>query len=332
MSYFRFSSGGRKNQKGDFMRKKKRLWVLICTLALVCSLIGCGTKKQEEDTNTPARGTTEYPVTVTGSDKAELTFEKEPEKIVSVGPNITEIIYSLEVQEKLVGRTDYCDYPAEVSEIESIGPLYPLDVEKIISLSPDLIIGSAHFDEESKKKLEKLNIPVLYLYEERSVEGVYAMIQTLGTVLNASEKASAVVEEMKQKLDQVKEKIDGLDLVDVYYVVGFGEGGEFTAGGDTFIHDILTLAGGKNIAEDVSGWSYSLEKLIEKDPTVILLPSYFYDSFITTEPYNNLTAVKNNRVYVVDENKLNRQCARNADIVLEIASLLHPDIFKSKDQ
>ncbi len=314
------------------MRKRKRLWVLICTLALVSSLIGCGTKKQEEDTNTTAKGTTKYPVTVTGSDKAELTLEKEPQKIVSVAPNITEIIYSLDAQNKLVGRTDYCDYPIEVSEVESIGPLYPLDVEKVISLSPDLVIGSAHFDEESKKKLEELNIPVLYLYEEHSVEGVYTIIQTLGTVLNSSEKASEVVEEMKQKLDQVKEKIDSLDPVDVYYVVGFGEGGEFTAGGDTFIHDILTLAGGKNIADDVFGWSYSLEKLIEKDPTVILLPSYFYDSFITTEPYSNLTAVKNNRVYVIDENKLSRQCARNADIVLEIANLLYPDIFEQKDQ
>lgn len=315
------------------MKGKKRIWVLLGTLALVCSLIGCGTKKQKEDTGGDASETaTQYPVTVKGSDGSELTLEKEPERIVSAGPNITEIIYSLNAQEKLVGRTDYCDYPEEASKIESIGALYPLDVEKIISLEPDLVIGSTHFDETVKTKLEELHIPVLYLYEEQSIEGVYTMIETLGTVLNTKKNAATVVEEMKQKLTKVQKSVGDLEPVDVYYVVGFGEGGEFTAGGDTFIHGILTMAGGKNVAEDVSGWSYSLEKLLEKDPSVILLPTYFYDSFISTEPYNNLSAVKNNRVYAVDENPLSRQCARNADAVLEIAKLLHPDAFESENK
>lgn len=342
------------------MRNKQRLRVLLYTLVLVFSLAGCSTKDKEKQESEPsatptaagseqkpdsgaevtgsgqesgtdndknALESTIYPVTVTGSDGSEVTITKQPERIVSVGPNITELIYSLNAQKNLVGRTDFCDYPAEAAEIESIGSIYPLDVEKIVSLTPDLVIASTHSDETSMNKLKELGITVLYLYEEHSIEGVYTMIETLGTVLNAKETAKQVVDTMKQTILETEEALKGRSPVDVYYVVGFGEDGEFTAGGDTFVNEILTAAGGHNIAEDVTGWSYSVERLLEKDPEVILLPDYFYDSFIATEPYSNLSAVKNNRVYVIDTNLLDRQCARNADAIREIARLLYPDAF-----
>lgn len=271
---------------------------------------------------------TVYPVTVTGSDGSELTLEKEPEKIISVGPNITEIIYSLEAQQKLVGRTTYCDYPAEAAQIEAIGDLYSQDIEKVVSLEPDLIIASAHFSEDAKQEFEKLKIPIIYLYEEHEIQGVYTMIETLGIALNAKEKAKETIDKMAAVIDEVKNAVENLEPVSVYYVVGFGEYGEFTAGGDTFIQGILTAAGGKNIAQDISGWQYSLESLLEADPEVILVREADYEAFTTTKPYSNLSAVKNGKVYKIDTNMLDRQCARNADAIKEIAMLLHPQAFQ----
>lgn len=308
----------------------KRIWLGIFCGLLILGLAGCG--KELEKANKGGVDSTErieegYPVTVQGAGGEELVLEAEPLRVVSVGPNITELLYSLGVQEKLVGRTDYCDYPKEVLSVDTIGTLYTPDVEKIISLEPDLVIASTHFLDETKEKLEAVGISVLVLHEENELEGVYRLIDTLGAVFNQKERALEIVEDMQKRIAAVEEKVAEVEPVSVYYVVGYGDGGDYTAGGDTFIHEILTAAGGRNVAEEVSGWSYSLEKLLEADPDVILVSEADYEGFVETEPYAGLRAVKEGRVYTIDENLLNRQCDRNADAVEQIARMLYPGVF-----
>lgn len=308
----------------------KRIWLGIFCGLLILGLAGCG--KELEKANKGGVDSTErieegYPVTVQGAGGEELVLEAEPLRVVSVGPNITELLYSLGVQEKLVGRTDYCDYPKEVLSVDTIGTLYTPDVEKIISLEPDLVIASTHFLDETKEKLEAVGISVLVLHEENELEGVYRLIDTLGAVFNQKGRALEIVEDMQKRIAAVEEKVAEVEPVSVYYVVGYGDGGDYTAGGDTFIHEILTAAGGRNVAEEVSGWSYSLEKLLEADPDVILVSEADYEGFVETEPYAGLRAVKEGRVYTIDENLLNRQCDRNADAVEQIAQMLYPGVF-----
>ncbi|MCX4268970.1 MAG: ABC transporter substrate-binding protein [Lachnospiraceae bacterium] len=308
----------------------KRIWLGIFCGLLILGLAGCG--KELEKANKGGVDSTErieegYPVTVQGAGGEELVLEAEPLRVVSVGPNITELLYSLGVQEKLVGRTDYCDYPKEVLSVDTIGTLYTPDVEKIISLEPDLVIASTHFLDETKEKLEAVGISVLVLHEENELEGVYRLIDTLGAVFNQKGRALEIVEDMQKRIAAVEEKVAEVEPISVYYVVGYGDGGDYTAGGDTFIHEILTAAGGRNVAEEVSGWSYSLEKLLEADPDVILVSEADYEGFVETEPYVGLRAVKEGRVYMIDENLLNRQCDRNADAVEQIARMLYPGVF-----
>ncbi len=308
----------------------KRIWLGIFCGLLILGLAGCG--KELEKANKGGVDSTErieegYPVTVQGAGGEELVLEAEPLRVVSVGPNITELLYSLGVQEKLVGRTDYCDYPKEVLSVDTIGTLYTPDVEKIISLEPDLVIASTHFLDETKEKLEAVGISVLVLHEENELEGVYRLIDTLGAVFNQKGRALEIVEDMQKRIAAVEEKVAEVEPVSVYYVVGYGDGGDYTAGGDTFIHEILTAAGGRNVAEEVSGWSYSLEKLLEADPDVILVSEADYEGFVETEPYAGLRAVKEGRVYTIDENLLNRQCDRNADAVEQIARMFYPGCF-----
>jgi len=118
----------------------------------------------------------------------EVNLDKEPERIVSVAPNITEIIFALGKQDKLVGRTDFCDYPEEAKNIESIGNIDQPNVEKIVELQPDVVIASSIFTKEMLQKLEEANIKVAIFQAEKDFEGVYNMIEKIGLLLNAGKR------------------------------------------------------------------------------------------------------------------------------------------------
>ncbi|WP_040214299.1 ABC transporter substrate-binding protein [Clostridium polynesiense] len=302
---------------------------LIITFSLIFTLLlsACGTKPAEapKDNNKPAAS---YPLTIKDSRGTEIKIEKEPEKIVSVAPNITEMIFALGKGDKLVGRTTYCDFPEEAKKVQDIGTLQKPDIEKIVELKPDLVIASTHFKEDVAKKFQELGIKVVSLYSDDKFDGVYESMNTLGKILNASEKSDEVVKGIKEKVQKVNEKVKDKKAPSVYYVVGFGNGGDFTSTGETYIHQMITMAGGDNIAKDTTGWKYSKEKLIEKNPEIIILPEYFKAEFLTTEGYKDLNAVKNNKVFVIDNNLLDRQGPRLAEGVEALAKIIHPEEFK----
>jgi iron complex transport system substrate-binding protein len=271
---------------------------------------------------------TSYPVEIADTQGEVITLDAEPERVVSVAPNLTELMYKLDAGDKLVGRSDYCDYPEEVSELESVGSLYTPDIEKIISLEPDVVIVSTHFNDENTKKLEEVGIPVITLYDENDVNGVYDMITTLGTAMNRNSEAAACVSEMKATIKSVVDAVEEVERPSVYYVVGFGEYGDFTAGGDTFIGGLIDLAGGDNIAKDVSGWNITLEEIVEADPSIIVISESNKEAFMSDANYADLTAVQEGNVYTIDTNLLDRQGYRNAEGVKALAEIFHPEVFE----
>ncbi|MBE5953871.1 MAG: ABC transporter substrate-binding protein [Lachnospiraceae bacterium] len=307
---------------------KNKVALLLAMLMLVVGLSACGEKANEDGKEAAKAEQTAYPLTVTDTNGESVTIEKEPQRVVSVAPNLTEVVYKLGAQDKLVGRSDYCDYPAEVSAIDSVGTITGPDVEKIISLNPDLVIVSTHFDEANAKVLDEAGIQVLTLYDQGDVNGVYTVIDTLGQALNKNAEADACVEDMKKTIADVETKVKDLEKPTVYYVVGYGEYGDYTAGGDTFIHGIIEAAGGDNIAKDISGWSISLEILVEADPKIIIINEAMKEDFMSAPTYCELTAVKEGRVYTLDVNMLERQGYRNAEGVKALAEIFHPEAFK----
>ncbi|MBC5627326.1 ABC transporter substrate-binding protein [Clostridium sp. NSJ-6] len=312
------------------MKKKfKSIIMMLIVAMLAFGLVSCGEKKtEEENTNNVQETVTTYPLTITDTNGKEIVIEKEPQTVVSLGPNVTEMIYSLDKGDKLAGRTKYCDYPEQALEVQEVGTLTKPNLELIAEIKPDLVVASTHFKEEAQAKLDELGIPTIVLYSEDSFDGVYKSIQTLGQILNASPKAGEVVAGMKDKVAEVTKKVEGLEAPSMYYVVGFGEK-DSTAGGNTFIGEMIRMANGKNIADDSEGWSYSKEKLAEKNPEMIVLSKY-YDTkvtFTTTDFYKDLDAVKNDKVYEIDENMLNRQGPRLADGLEALAKILHPEAF-----
>lgn len=310
---------------------KKMLSLIISVAMLTAIVAGCSNENTNETTAATEATTTATEATeATEADATEAEETTEaveteaaaPSKVVSISPTLTEIVFALGKGDVLVGRTDYDDYPADVFAIESIGDLYTPDIEKIVSLEPDLVLASSIFTEESKTALEDLGINVVVIVDEESFEGTYDVVSAVAEALWCPEAGEALNADIKARYEAAYVEA-GDDAPTVYYCMGFGEWGEFTAGGDTFINDIIESAGAKNAAGDVEGWSFSVEALVEADPDIILLSTWCdYDTFTTSEPYSELSAVKNGQVYSVDGNLFERQGPRNVEGMELISSIV----------
>jgi iron complex transport system substrate-binding protein len=299
---------------------KKRFIIFLLTVFSLSSLFSAGAKEEINYSQS---------VEFVDSYNRNVQISKNPKRIISLGPNITEIIGELDI-DKLVGRTDYCDYPLQVLDIESIGSITNANIEKIISLEPDLVISSVHCPKELLENLTKMGIPSIAIYDDNSLKGSNNIIYKIGTILGKQEKANRIIQANDELIKQIISKTKDLEKKSVYYALGFGEWGDFTAGGDTFIGEMINLVSGINIAEDVKGWNYSIEQLIDKDPEIIIVSKYFdsKNQIMNTKPYTSLAAVKKNRVYEIDNNLLDRQGIRNAQGILELAKIIHQNEFK----
>ncbi|GCD11974.1 ABC transporter substrate-binding protein [Clostridium tagluense] len=315
------------------MFKKKSIINIVLAIFVCFVFSACGNKatssKEPNITKKEAVGVL-YPIKVVDSYKRTVTIEKEPKRIITIAPNITEGVYALGKGGNLVGRSDYDDYPTETLKVASVGSLLKPNIEKIVELKPDVVIASTHFDKTVVKKLEALNIKVIVLYGEESFAGVYDTMSKLGQVVNASEKAQSIISDMKKKVADITSKVANAKKPTVYYVAGFGKSGDFTAGKDTFIGNMIEIAGGKNAADDAIGWKYSVEKLVEKNPD-ILICSKFFDTkkgIEATNGYKDLKAVKNGKLSGIDDNTIVRQGPRLAEGLEAMAKLIHPELFK----
>lgn len=322
------------------IRMKKALSILLI-LMMVLTFVACDANSEvtnnevtnneetNEVVNEPEVSTFTPVVVMDGMDR-EITIESEPMRVITMAPSMTEMMYALGLGDRLVGRTDYCNFPAEVLEVDSIGSLREPNVEAIIALNPDLIIMSTHASEEVVAKLEEANLTVAVITAQESFDGIYEITEKMGKIFNVNEAATALIDSMKADVEEILTLVENVEKKSVYYVVGYGEYGDYTATGDTFIHNMLEMAGGTNIASDGEFWSYNLESIIEKDPEFIICSELneTKTDLETTEGYMELTAVKEGRLVEINQDLLSRQGPRLAEGLKAIAQLLHPDLFE----
>lgn len=255
---------------------------------------------------------------------AKVTVPSTPKRVVSVSPAVTEIIFALDADSVLVGRTDFCKYPTEALNIESIGGISNLNVEKVISLHPDLVISGSMVPQKTVEQINKAGVPLVCVVEKQNFEGLFENITAIGKLVGSTESAKRLNDSLHAEVEKIQ--IDtNLQRPSVYYVVGYGKGGNFTAGGNTFINDILTRAGCKNIAEDIEGWEYSLESLLMADPDFILIRKEDAETFCKTEPYTKLSAVRNKHIIPLESAYLDLQVPRNIEGMLIVYKMTHPE-------
>jgi iron complex transport system substrate-binding protein len=252
-----------------------------------------------------------------------------PHRLISLAPNITETVYALGLGEELVGDTDYCDFPPQAMNKPHVGTMVNPSLERVIALKPDLVLGTPEANRrETVDQLERLGIP-LYGTTANTLEGTLASIQDLGQILGRGAKASSLVEKLQARIDRVKRQVEGQPRPKVLFVVWYRP--LITIGPNTFISDVIRVAGGIPIGEDLKGeWPrLTLEALLPQNPGVILFPatesfSPSMDAFRSLPGWKELQAVKESRMYFVSETIM-RSCPRLVDALEEVAGILHPE-------
>lgn len=311
--------------------KLQMILVLMLTFVLVSCTPATTTAKNvntKENIKTESKITT-YPYQAKAMDKT-VTIDKEPTKILSLAPTVTETIFAMGKGANLVGRTDYCDYPQEATKLPSVGTITNPSIEKIVSLKPDVVIASM-MKAEVKKKIEEAGIKVVALKNGDSINGSYENMREIARIINAQDKTEEIIKSIDAKIKTVSDKVSSANpKINVYYVVGYGKNGDFTAGDKTFINDLISKAGAVNVATDAQGWKYTSEKLMAKNPDMIFMGkmSKSKEGFISSEPYKNLKAVKDGKVYEVDDNLINREGPRMGEAVEMLAKLFYPSLMK----
>lgn len=294
------------------------------TLSLLLILLLSACSGQQKQTSELDTVTDDYGRTV--------VIPAQPQRVVSLSPAVTEILYALGAQDLLVGRTDFCVYPDAALDLPSIGGISNLNIESILSLNPDLVISGSMVGKKVTDQMDQMGVPMVCVIEKPKFEALFDNITAIGRLVGKEHEADSLIHVLGSDLrnlheaDAIEESLqDGnhstpAEIPSVYYVVGFGAGGNFTAGGNTFINDIIRMAGGRNIAEGIDGWSYSLEALMKEDPDYIIVRREDSAAFCGMKPYNRLSAVKNGHVIGIVSGTLDLQVPRNIDAVIYLRS------------
>lgn len=267
---------------------------------------------------------------VFASGTVEASSASDSLRIISLAPNITEIVYALGAGDNLVGRSDYCNYPKEVLNVECAGNVWQPNVEVIVSLQPDVVLAASLLDPSYKDSMERAGIKVCHILCEETVEGTYDLINNVGLAINREKEAKELCLKIKESFDFISNATKELsEQKSCVYLLGWGMFGDFAATGDTYLNDLIELAGGRNIAKNSKGWSVSQELLIAEDPDLIILPTYPYspaneDGFRNTEPYSKLTG----KILIIDGDIADRQGVRSPLFVSELAKALYPELFQ----
>lgn len=256
--------------------------------------------------------------------------EKPAATVSSTAPSVTELLFAIGAGDMIQTRSSYCDYPEEAAKIPSAGSLYDPSIEVIVAAAPEVLIAQTHFKPEVLVQLTKAGIDVVAVESPTTIDGVVTLVKDLGKITGKETEARAVAMSIEQRVQRTRNLTENAQQPDVYYVVGTGQWGEYTAGSDTFINDVLSTAGLNNVANDVVGWKYSLETLVQKNPAYILGGGYNLETMRTSENYAALQAVQKTQLIEINENIYSRPALRIIDLGLpELLKLFHPEIDRS---
>ena len=229
-----------------------------------------------------------------------------PQRIVSTMPSITETLFALGLDNQVVGVTENCNYPQSTAVKDKVGREI-VNLEKVIALKPDLVLMLLDAQRPEVEKLKKFKLPVVTV-NPHGVEEVIKAIKEIGEITGTSARAEEIVSDIKARLEKVKRKVAGRPNPKVFIVVGYRP--LITAGRDTFIDDILRLAGGENIARRAKSpypqWSF--ETLLKTDPEVIVILEGVVEhrEVLSDKRWSSLTAVRNNRIVFIDPDIISR--------------------------
>jgi iron complex transport system substrate-binding protein len=304
---------------------KSTSFALLVVLTSACLFGACA----------PSPPPTAGPITLTDGLGREVSIPVPVQRIISIAPSNTEILFAIGAGSKLVGRDEISDYPPEAVEITSIGSTYgELNTEAIVTLEPDLVLAAMINSPEHVQAIEDLDITVFVLPNPLDFDDLYEILETAGRITGQETAAETLAESLKNRVNAVVEKTSGVDPCKVYYEVdGMDPAAPWTAGAGTFQDVLIQLAGGENVAADIEFYGQiNLEALVTRDPEVMIFSEGPWvpttpESVVERAGWADMTAVANGAVYGIDANWLDRPGPRLVDALETMAKLVHPERF-----
>ena len=274
-------------------------------------------------------------VTITDDLGVTVTIENPPERIVSLSPANSEILFALGLDEKIVGVTEYCTYPEAALSKEKIGGFSTVNIEKVSVLNPDLIVAADGNSEETVSHLRELGFTVITINAD-TIDTTLDDILLLGKATGADDEADALVSSMKEDLAEIAEKTSAEEKPTILHCMWTDP--LWVSGSGTFQDEMITAAGGVNAAADEGGWvALTMEKFLTMNPDIIVVDSgngmgvgaddALRDFFLKDPRMQSLSAVQNEQVYVVNADIIDRGGPRIVEGVEALAEIAHPDIF-----
>ena len=266
----------------------------------------------------------------------QVTLNGPAQRVVSLAPSNTEILFAIGAGKQVIGRDQLSDFPEEAKAVADIGSTFDaLNTELIVAQKPDLVLAAEINTPEQVKQLENLGLTVYYLKNPLTLEGMYDNLNVVAQMTGHTQETAKLVESLKARVAAVDEKIAPLSArMNVFYELdGTDPAKPYTAGKGTFITQLIDRAGGHNIAADIEGYpQLSLEQVVAADPAFIILGDARYgitpESIAQRPGWESLTAVKDGHVVPFNDDLVSRPGPRLVDALEELAKLLRPELFQ----
>lgn len=315
---------------------RKSLHLFFTLFIAIGLLVACGPVEQQQTVNNDNETNqkeSEFPITITDALDYEVTLETKPERVVSLIPSNTEILFALGLNDEIVGVSEFDNYPEEAMEKEKVGGM-EFNIEQIISLEPDVVFAhesNAHNSAEGLEQLREANIDVIVVNDASSFEATYHSIDMMALATGTKEKGNEIINTIKTKIAELEEKAKDIqDEVKVWVEV---DPELYTTGKNTFIDEMLSIIRAENVAGDQEGWvQFTEEDVVKLNPDVIVTTYGDYvenpkDEILARKAWQDVPAVKNERVYDVHPDLVSRPGPRLAEGIEELAKVIYPDVF-----
>jgi len=310
-----------------------RLAPILAAILLVASACGAAVAPTSTPTQQPSASAAAaaFPSTVTDFQNRSVTVPKRPERIVSIGPSITEFLFALGAGPRVVGADDFSDEPAAAKQVEKVGGI-KVNFEKVVSLEPDLVL-SVKFSDGTIEKLAGAGLLVLVV-DPQTAGDVARTAILLGRVVGSD--GEAMARDIQKRVDDVRSKTSSATTKPrIYHEIDASDPTKiFTVGPGSYIQDLIEIAGGQNIAARATSAypQLSAEEILRSDPEIIVLAAADYsakpDQVAARAGWSAISAVKNNRIVTIAPNLINRPGPRVGEAAEAYARLVHPELFR----
>ncbi len=286
----------------------------------------------------PIAPATTYPLTLSDALGGSVTLTRRPTRIVSLAPNVTEMLFAIGAGDRVVGVTRYCNFPPKAARLPKVGGYTDLSIEAVLALAPDLVVVSRGNPRPALAALSHRGLTLLAAISDETFDEVQHALRRIGRATDNEREAEAVCRAMQETLAQVDRAVGGIEPRRRVYF-GSLSAPFFSAGPGSFIGQCIARAGGDNVAADLaSPWPIlSLERIVARNPEVIIVGMHggggdaeqCLQRLRASRVWSQLSAVRNGRVTVMNDDKIYRPGPRLADAVAELARVIYPERFPS---